>query len=155
MTGSRPPAKLNKYPEVYSKLLLTLPADGTAIDIPFQTEEAAHDERLKFYNFLKFLRRNPREALHFGSRHNQVIVRRAGNVLSFVLRITAAETLEAGLATAAAQLSVPIASVPEHQLTVVRDEGDSIELPDFPADEPQEQINPLDLLNRTLEGDNK
>lgn len=80
-------SKLSRYPAAYSKILLALPLDGTAISFTLSSAEAANTERLKFYNFLKFLRRNKVEAAHFGDRINRTRISLKGSSLEFALSV--------------------------------------------------------------------
>lgn len=82
-------SKLKRYPEAYQKILLMLPAEGTPITLNLPDHGTAIRERLNFYNFLKFLRRNPEAGAHFGDRPDRVMVLVTDNQITFQLRTTA------------------------------------------------------------------
>lgn len=141
-------SKLTRYPAVYSKILLTTPLDGTPLDIPVADETAAQRERLQFYNFLKFVRRNPRECahLHANGRATNISISLQGRVLRFAIRGgKAATSLEAGFQQAVQQSGISEEAI---ALPVVADNSSSIaddlQIPGL-DDEPAQ--NPLDLLN--------
>ena len=144
-------AELSKYPDVYTKIVLTTPGDGTPLDIPVSSEEAAKQERLRFYNFLKFCRRNPRKCahLHADNRVNRISVSVQGSVLSFTIKGANISDLEKGFNNVAG--STPLASGPI-TLPFVPDNSSQIEtelhIPGLDDDEPK---NPLATLNSFLE----
>lgn len=142
-------SKLTRYPAVYSKILLATPLDGSPLDIPVADEAAAQRERLQFYNFLKFVRRNPRECahLHASGRATNISISLQGRVLRFSIRGGSAVTsLEAGFQQAA-QLS----GINEEDLAlpIVADNSsavaDDLQIPGL-DDEPAQ--NPMDILDK-------
>lgn len=86
--------KLSNYPEAYARILLALPATGEALSFTLSSPDAAQAERQRFYNFIKFLRRNPDEAAHFAKREYRVQISRENNKLSFSLRVLGKTTSE-------------------------------------------------------------
>lgn len=134
--------KLARYPAVYSRILLNTPADGSPLEITLASEAAAARERLQFYNFLKFVRRNPHECahLHAGNRANNLTISLQGCTLSFRLRggKTATE-LEQGYIAATGE------DASEIKLPLVPDDSRDMDLhiPELNSPVP----NPLDLLN--------
>lgn len=109
-------SKLARYPIEYTQILLACPADGTPLDIPMSSPDLAARERMQFYNFLKFVRRNPGEAAHFGNRPNLIMLSIHDNILRFQLRTPQATTeLGQGLKNALAalnQTSVTLPTIP-------------------------------------------
>lgn len=154
------PSRLSKYPAVYSKIVLACPLDGTPLQITLDTEALAKYERLQFYNFLKFVRRNPRECAHLlaDNRANEISVSLQGRVLSFTIRGSRSRTsLDEGFDQAvsaipdfdpAAAIQVPI--LQETSRAAV----DELYIPGL--DDPSApQINPLDLLKQHMKGEKK
>lgn len=81
---------LNRYPAWYFELLQALPLDGTPVVLPLTSNEEAIRERLLYYNFLKWCRRNPHECVQLGQRYNTVVLSVKGNALIMQLRASAA-----------------------------------------------------------------
>jgi hypothetical protein len=150
-------SKLSRYPASYSKILLALPENGTPIDIPLSDELTAAKERLRFYNFLKFLRRNQNEAAHFGSRHNLVVMHVVGNVLRFSLRNTSVPSeLEAGFEDAVKRMNLPsdftlpVIAVPDKSA-----EQDLDAMLQDAADPGTEPANPFDIIEEATNKEKK
>lgn len=78
--------KLAHYPAAYTRILLSLPADGSPLEFDLSSHEAAKQERLRFYNFLKFLSRNPDCSAPFGTRHEEVRISVKDKTMRFQLR---------------------------------------------------------------------
>lgn len=139
--------KLSRYPAAYSKILLAIPA-GRSLEFKLQSAEAAQAERLKFYNFLKFLKRpcNRVAAAHFNGRERQVRIIVKENILTFSLEAKGIVTdLDYALDAAIQGGSVLNVDLP---FAVAEPE-----VPEMPA-EVEEQINPLDILNNALKEQN-
>lgn len=135
--------KLSRYPAAYSKILLAIPAGGS-VEFKLKSAEAAQAERLKFYNFLKFLRRpcNRVAAAHFAGRENQVRIIVKENVLTFSLEAKGTVTdLDYALDAALQGGSILNVDLP---FAVAEPE-----VPDLPeaSDEP---VNPLEILERAM-----
>lgn len=83
-----PTGKLSRYPKAYSRILLALDPAGKELTFTLGSEPEAHQERLRFYNFLKFARRNPFEVPHLfrENRINRVRISVAGPAITFRLR---------------------------------------------------------------------
>lgn len=80
------------YPREYHQILLSLNPDGTPLVLEMPSEYDAQQERLRYYNFLKWCRRpqNQVQAAHLQGRYNQVQIKVKGNQLIFLLRTAAA-----------------------------------------------------------------
>lgn len=101
-------SKLARYPVEYSQILAQCPADGTPLEVTLSSPEAASRERMQFYNFLKFLARNPGESAHFGNRADLIMVSVKDCTIRFQLRVHQQKTeLSAGLAAAMQHLNLP------------------------------------------------
>lgn len=139
--------KLTRYPIAYSKILLTLPENGTPLQLMLESPAEANAERLRFYNFLKFLRRNPNEAAHFSGRHNLVMVRVEGSVISFNLRGGSGKTkLDEAFEQALAAANIPGAI--ELPVRMIPDQSDQITADDLRIPElDQPMSNPFDHLD--------
>lgn len=140
-----PASKLSRYPAAYSKILLSLPIDGTPIEIQLHSNDAALAERIRFYNYLKFLRRNPAEAIHFGNRHNDIVISVKENFIRFQLGLRPVNVeLEAGFMEALAHMNLPASNLPVTSLAAVPLTATAPTLPAEPAIEPE--LNLLDTL---------
>lgn len=114
-------SRLARYPAEYYQILLALPSDGTPIDVDYGSNEAAHKERLQLYNFLKFLHRNPGEAMRFNNRHNLVTMSIKDTKIIFQLRVKAGssalaqrlQSLAASGAITPESLDVELSVIPE------------------------------------------
>lgn len=75
------------YPEEYFQILLSLPEDGEPIVAEYPSAGEAEEERLRFYNFLKWCRRpkNLMAASHLQGRYNMVRLSRKEHELHFSL----------------------------------------------------------------------
>lgn len=140
-------SKLAKYPAVYSKILLSTPADGSPLSITLADERQAARERLQFYNFLKFVRRNPRECahLHIGNRANLICISMQGNTLHFSLKgqRTVAD-LESAFTSAAKALNIPTRDVP---LPIVADESSEFDPANIRFDDTvSAPMNPMEIF---------
>ena len=141
-------SKIARYPAIYSRILLALPADGKEIVANLASHEAAVNERLRFYTFLKFLRRNPSEAAQFANRQHNVMISVNGSALSFRLRTATLSDLESALDASIPAIEGNVSMVPDfgHELDVAamaRQAGDA------------PPVNPLEVLNAHLEGKDK
>jgi hypothetical protein len=151
--------KISRYPIEYRQLLMQLPADGTPLVVPFPESAQAGAERLKYYNFLKFLQRNPKEAEQFGNRPSMIMIRHVGNTLEFSLRTPAAKSAIRD-ALNAAGIHVPADDKPRDPiraavLYTVPDDSASFSLDAaLAATQDQEgpaRENPFDLIRRAAE----
>ena len=141
--------KLNRYPAAYTRILLSLPADGSPIEFTLSSEAAAIEERLHYYNFLKFVRRNPDVAVTFGNRHNEVIIRVKGSTIRFQLRATAiAPSFEAGLNAALAHMTQPATNGRVTELTTAH--ALDAAPPSIPVVDPEAEVS--NVLDTFLKG---
>lgn len=126
--------KIARYPETYSRILLSLPADGQPIEVTLSSEDVAQAERLRYYNFLKFLRRNRHEAAHFGGREHRVTIIVQGPVIRFQLRQSSSETeLSRAFDESLEALGTPSAKMPEVRFVTETPDAGDIPLPDEPS----------------------
>lgn len=129
--------KIHRYPETYSKILLALPEDGQPLEITLATPEGAVSERLRFYNFLKFLRRNRTEAAHFAGRENRVTIIVQGPVIRFQLRTTANEhELSRAFDDALEAAAMPSPKMPEVRIATETPDAEMIAESASPEDAP-------------------
>lgn len=112
--------KFAKYPEVYSKIVLAAPADGSTLDLTVSSNDAAMAERLRFYNFLKFVRRNRKICahLHEGNRCNLITVRVSGSTMSFSLRGKEQHSLESAFEQTAGHMQITLPEAAKEQTSV-------------------------------------
>ena len=142
--------KLSRYPAVYSRILLALNDDGSPLEITLSSPDKARQERLDFYNFIKFVRRNRKECAHLfaDNRANRVCIALQGSVLRFTLKGGKASDLEEAFAQAVGghasmkHSEIPLDLIPE----VSQQIADELSIPELDA--PTEQVNPLDLLKQ-------
>lgn len=110
-------SKLAKYPAAYTRILLALPADGSPLEFPLSSNESAKLERLRFYNFLKFLDRNPDCSAAFGNRHNEVRIAVKDSTIRFQLRVSHLSCeLADSLDQALAHMTLPAVNQPATEL---------------------------------------
>lgn len=89
------------YPPEYSIILQRLPKDGTPLELPMADNYSAMAERLKFYNFLRWCRRNPNKSGHLFPMYNRVVITVKDNIIGFIYRSNSGNNqLRSGLATA-------------------------------------------------------
>jgi hypothetical protein len=129
-------SKLARYPLAYTRILAGTPADGTPLEIMLSSPTAAATERLRFYNFLKFLRRNPGEAAHFGDRIDRIVIMVKDSTIRFQLRTEQQVTeLDEGLEAALKHMNIPVPGAAATTLTSVPFET-APTLPDVPHETP-------------------
>lgn len=130
------------YPDEYHLILQALPEDGSPVAITMRSAAEVQEERLKYYNFLKWCRRpiNRQAVSHLAGRYNEVTISCKDNQMIFRLKTHRTVSIQSPLAQAIQQTGIPAALPP---LPVSANPNQYAEKPKYEATPLMPEFEPL------------